>query len=191
MRYSKIERSPSHKGIDRAALSMLAAVLVFTSAAMAQTESVLYSFTGQNGDGGIPSGYLVADAAGNLYGTTFAGGSFNGKVCAFAGCGTVYELSPALGGGYTESVIYAFSGGSDGSEPAAGLVIDAAGNLFGTTAYGGSTAGADCNTGGNGCGVVFELSPESGGGWTEQVLYTDKLWYIHTCNLLANCPDLK
>lgn len=161
-------------GVGLAALATLAATLVFASAALAQTETVLYSFTGQGGDGGVPSGKLLSDVAGNLYGTTFAGGSYNGSACASTGCGAVYELSLAVGGSYTESVIYTFTGGSDGGSPLAGLIMDASGNLYGTTAAGGQTGSSECKTGGTipGCGVVFELSPKSGGGWTEQVLYT-------------------
>jgi uncharacterized repeat protein (TIGR03803 family) len=100
---------------------------------------------------------LTADAAGNLYGTTYQGGSTN---CGVNGCGVVFELSPAAGGGYTESVIYSFQGGDDGQFPFAGVIFDAAGNLYGTTARGGA----------GGCGTVFELTPAAG-GWTKSLLY--------------------
>lgn len=172
MQCATIQKS-AEKLISIAALAILTSVLAFTSAARAQTETVLYSFTGQTGDGASPIGNLVSDAEGNLYGTTYSGGSYSGSVCSFSGCGTVYELSPALGGGYTESVIYTFSGGADGGSPAAGLVADAAGNLYGTTVFGGQGGSSECTIGpSTGCGVVFELSPKSGGGWTEQVLYS-------------------
>src|SRR5271165_6904033 len=77
---------------------------------------------------------------------------------------------------YVESVPYAFTGGADGAGPAAGLVPDSAGNLYGTAAYGGDISGSSC-PGQNpptGCGVVFELTPPSGGSgsWTPTVLYT-------------------
>ena len=77
------------------------------------------------------------------------------------GHGTAFRLAPSTGGGWTESVLYSFAGGADGSEPFSGLVFDSLGNLYGTTAYGGP----------NGSGTVFELSPISGGGWQETVLY--------------------
>lgn len=125
------------------------------------TESVLYSFTG-NADGGQPSGGLIFDAAGNLYGTTDFGGSTN---CA-QGCGTTFKLSPGSGG-WKETVLYSFTGGADGREPASRLIFDSAGNLYGTTLLGGNV-GTTCSSG---CGAVFELTPASGGTWKESVLY--------------------
>jgi uncharacterized repeat protein (TIGR03803 family) len=124
------------------------------------TESVLYSFSGST-DGGQPAGSLVLDAAGNLYGTTNFGGSAN---CNF-GCGTVFKLTRGSGG-WSESVLYTFSGGSDGREPYARLLFDPAGNLYGTTLLGG-TLSSVCSSG---CGTVFKLTPASS-GWTESVLY--------------------
>ena len=112
------------------------------------TESVLYSFKGGS-DGATPVSSVIEDAKGNLYGTTYSGGSSN---CSGAGCGTVFEL--AAGG--TETVLYTFSGGSDGTYPEAGLTADKKGNLYGATLYGGDTA--DC--GGNGCGTVFKLATD-------------------------------
>jgi uncharacterized repeat protein (TIGR03803 family) len=91
---------------------------------------------------------LVRDAAGNLYGTTFRGGPSDS--------GVVFKLSPT-GTGYNFSVVYTFTGGADGGLPYAGLVQDAAGNLYGTTASGGATSGACGHFGG--CGVVFKLTP--------------------------------
>lgn len=123
------------------------------------TETVLYEFQGGKDGNGPEYGNVVFDSAGNLYGTTSAGG---GSECS-GGCGTVYELSPS-GSGWTEQVLYRFNG-SDGGAPASGLVLDQAGNLYGTTVIGGS----GCS--GKGCGTVYELSP-SGSGWTEKVLYT-------------------
>ncbi|MFI5115931.1 MAG: choice-of-anchor tandem repeat GloVer-containing protein, partial [Terriglobales bacterium] len=121
------------------------------------TEKVLHSFGGAT-DGVIPEAGLIFDAAGNLYGTTGYGGPYN--------WGTVFELTPAAGGTWTENVLYSFQGGADGAGPAAGLVFDAAGNLYGTTEVGGAGV---CQ--GNGCGTVFELTPAAGGTWTENVLY--------------------
>ena len=125
------------------------------------TETVLYEFQGHN-DGSAPEyGNVVFDRAGNLYGTTTAGG---GTGCQGSGCGTVYKLSPS-GSGWTEQVLYRFAGGTDGAGPTSAVVLDAAGNLYGTTTAGGSAA---CS---GGCGTVYELSP-SGSGWTERLLYT-------------------
>jgi uncharacterized repeat protein (TIGR03803 family) len=128
----------------------------------AGTETVLYSF-GAFGDGVSPYAGLIFDAAGNLYGTTYGGGAYQ---CSLgAGCGTVFELSPNGTGGWTETVLHSFGNGTDGAIPSAGLIFDAAGNLYGTTAYGGDYGGY------NGDGTVFELSPNGSGGWTETVLH--------------------
>jgi uncharacterized repeat protein (TIGR03803 family) len=123
------------------------------------TESLLYSFCSASScnDGVKPYFVnLVTGNAGNIYGTTVGGGLHQG--------GVVFELSPGKSGGYSESVLYAFcaqNGCSDGTLPSGGVVFDAEGNLYGTTAYGGS-----------GGGVVYELSPTSGGGWTETVIHS-------------------
>jgi uncharacterized repeat protein (TIGR03803 family) len=101
--------------------------------------SVLYSFTG-GADGGKPSAGLVMDGAGNLYGTTSAGGAHGNN-------GTVFKVTPAG----TESVLYSFLDISDGSNPSSTLIMDSAGNLYGTTPYGGST-------GANGHGTVFRVT---------------------------------
>jgi uncharacterized repeat protein (TIGR03803 family) len=127
----------------------------------AWTETVLYNFTG-NADGGQPYAGLVLDAAGNLYGTTNFGGSGN---CSL-GCGTVFKLAPASGG-WAETVLYTFTGNSDGREPYARLAFDAAGNLYGPTLLGGNL-GTVCSSG---CGTVFKLTRGSS-SWTESVLYT-------------------
>jgi len=118
-------------------------------------------------DGSYPFASLVVSKMGTLYGTTSVGGGAGTPVgCNGLGCGTVFELTaPAsAGGAWTESVLYRFTGGSDGGNPSAGLVIGPKGQLYGTTEYGGASAD----------GVVFELTPPSapGGAWTETVLYT-------------------
>lgn len=129
------------------------------------TESVLYSFTGYGGDGASPVSGVTMDSAGNLYGTTaYAGNNCTGGA---DGCGVVFKLAPkGAGGGYTESVLYAFSGGSDGSNPAGALLLDGAGNLYGTAPYGGSSS---CT---RGCGTVFELAPNGSGGYAESTVYS-------------------
>lgn len=113
------------------------------------TETVLYSAQ-NNGDGCGPFGGVLADRLGNLYGVFVGGGPH--------GYGSVYELSPS-GSSWTEQTVYGFSGGADGGLPAAGLILDAYGNLYGTT-----------RTGGTGGGTVFELTPVDG-GWRFKTIY--------------------
>jgi hypothetical protein len=140
---------------------LFAWVLLSSPAAQAQTFKILYSFTGGN-DGGNPHGGLVLDAEGNLYGTTFGGGDagcFNGT------CGVVFELVSGSGG-WSESTLHTFAGGSDGGNPEDGLIFDVAGNLYGTADVGGVSCGKTY-----GCGVAFELSPGLA-GWTETVLHS-------------------
>jgi uncharacterized repeat protein (TIGR03803 family) len=130
------------------------------------TETILYSFLGGS-DGAYPAAGLTMDSAGSLYGTTTAGGT------ATCGCGTVFKLTPS-GSGWTESVIYSFRGGLDGALPQSNLILDSAGNLYGATGSGGGSGcgGSGCTTlcFSSGCGTVFELSPQSGGAWTETIL---------------------
>jgi uncharacterized repeat protein (TIGR03803 family) len=128
-------------------------------------ERVLYAF--QSGtDGAFPEAGVVFDRKGNLYGTTAAGG---GSPTCGTGCGTAFELSRSAGGSWRETVLYSFDLGPRGSDSNAPLVIDNAGNLYGT-AHGGGSFGGSCD--GGGCGVVFELSRNSGGGWAETVLHS-------------------
>jgi uncharacterized repeat protein (TIGR03803 family) len=110
-------------------------------------------------DGQTPQASLVADASGNVYGTTIQGGT--------AGAGTVFELSPpaTAGGPWTETILHNFTGGADGMNPSDGLAFDHAGNLFGATYYGG------VGVNGNSFGTVYELSP-SGGTWTYSVIFS-------------------
>jgi len=133
------------------------------------TEATLYSFAGGT-DGAQPIAGLIFDTAGNLYGLTSKGGrgSCPGYTSA-TGCGTVFELTPNSGGGWTESVLYAFAGGMDGGFlDHASLVFDGAGNLFGATRNHGLL---EYGCADYGCGTLFELTPNSGGGWTEKVLH--------------------
>ena len=122
------------------------------------TGSILHSFTGGiNGDGALPDAGLIFDRVGNLYGTTYGGGSGN---CFPTGCGTVYQLTPS-GSGWTENVLYNFQNGGDGDYPTAGLIFDPSGNLYGSTSNGGSGGG----------GTVFKLTL-SGGSWTYSLVYS-------------------
>ncbi len=122
-----------------------------------------YHFMGES-DGGVPFTTVIFDSSGNMYGTTAGGGSTD---CS-GGCGTVFKLTNLGDGNYSESVIWPFAGvgAGDGASPFDGLTFDTAGNLYGTTAAGGSSSACS----GSGCGIVFKLSP-SGSTWTESVLY--------------------
>jgi uncharacterized repeat protein (TIGR03803 family) len=111
------------------------------------SETVLHSFRHNGADGTYPQAGLIFDAAGNLYGTTWEGGSHDSD-CTYhkfyVGCGTVFRLAPGAGGTWTETVLHSFRGNgrsSDGQVPVAGLILDAAGDLYGTTS-GLSTKGA-------------------------------------------------
>ena len=109
-------------------------------------ETVLYNFTG-GADGGHPGSGIIRDSAGNLYGTTSAGG-----LCA--GCGVVFELHAAG----NETTLYSFTGGTDGGRPVAVVALDSAGNLYGTTSADGITTGKCATLNSNpGCGVLFKL----------------------------------
>ncbi len=122
----------------------------------AWTKTVLYSFTG-GFDGSYPTASPVLDSSGALYGTTSDGGTFNRA-------GTVYKLTPPAGGSgsWEVTTLYPFQDEADGGYPQASLIFDGSGNLYGTTL-----------TGTSGAGVVFELTPPSGGStWSETVLHT-------------------
>lgn len=140
------------------ALTLLAACAVFmaaftTTQARAQTETILHNFTGQP-DGQFSYAPLIFDSLGNLYGTTAGGGSHGG--------GTVFKLTPNGSGGWAETILYSFGGSSDSaSEPNGGLTFDSAGNLYGTTYYGGQ----------NDYGTVFQLKSKSG-HWSSRVLHS-------------------
>jgi uncharacterized repeat protein (TIGR03803 family) len=137
---------------------------VFKVKASGQT-SVLYSFAGPHpsGDGSGGYGRLVRDTSGAFYGTTYNGGIVNQTTCQIIGCGTVFKLTPTQSG-WTETVLYRFTGGADGGYPGSTLVLDSQGNLYGTTTVGGS---GNCTVG---CGVVFKLTQKSG-QWTETVVH--------------------
>ncbi len=122
-------------------------------------ESVLHSFTGMP-DGFYPTGNLAFDHAGDIYGTTTGGGTYD--------YGTVFELTLS-GGAYTESIIQSFNYyGAGGYAPQGGVVLDSAGNVYGTNVAGGT--GTECQLSEYGsCGTIFQLVP-SGGVWTDNVL---------------------
>ena len=136
---------------------LLALAVMFSHSADAQSYAVLHNFTG-GADGGNPYSGLTMDGGGNLYGTTFGGGSGNG---------TVYKMTHR-NGSWTLATLYQFAGGNDGSSPYAGVTFGPNGSLYGTTTVGGS----------HGDGTVFNLTPAShicshtSCSWTETVLHT-------------------
>jgi uncharacterized repeat protein (TIGR03803 family) len=185
----------------------LAVALSIATAAAAQTETVLYNFTG-GADGRYPSSSLVLDAQGNVYGASLFGGDFSTQ-CGSLGCGLIFEISPegvetiihtfsgtdgiapnsvirdmtgnlygtvqiGATNGYgavlkltpagMERILYNFTEGADGTQPRAGIVHDAQGNLYGTTEQGGYFGGS-C---GGGCGTVFKVTPAG----AQTVLYS-------------------
>lgn len=126
---------------------------------------ILHSFKGydssdpKKSDGDFPWSGLIMDSSGNLYGVTGEGGTSNN--------GTVYRLSPNGKGGWKETILHNFAGGTDGTDPSYPLTMDSQGNLYGTTSAGGN--GEYCA--GEGCGIVFELSPTESGPWTETIIH--------------------
>jgi uncharacterized repeat protein (TIGR03803 family) len=145
--------------------TLLVVLLAFVGAAFSpaasQSENILHRFSpSSTTDGFDPGSGLVADKAGNLYGTTSQGGADD--------CGIVFELSPPApgGGAWIETILHDFTNNSDGCSPIGALTIDNNGSLFGTTVYGG--VGVE----GNSYGTAFELSPPSevGGSWTYAVI---------------------
>ena len=138
-----------------------AAVLLLHGVCPGATLKVLHAFGG-NPDGSAPESNLIFDGAGHLYGTTYAGGT---GIACLNGCGTIFQLTPDGTGGFTERVIHSFQGPLiDGQNPQAPLILDAQGNLYGTTYSGGQSAR-------RASGTVFKLSPNGDGSWTETVLH--------------------
>jgi uncharacterized repeat protein (TIGR03803 family) len=126
-------------------------VFELTNVSGSWQEIVLYNFGGKP-DGAAAYGTPAFDSAGNLYGTTYAGGANNQ--------GTVYQLTKQSSGAWTEQILHNFAGGADGAQPFAGVIFDQAGNLYGTTSAGGSASS----------GTAFELVAAS--GWSETILHT-------------------
>jgi len=141
-------------------LAVFASTLFMTSTAAAVNYEALRKLKGLEGDGIKPGSAPIVDAAGNLYGTTYTGGN-KSNLCDGGACGTVYMLSPNPDGSWSEKIIYAFQGGSDGANTYAPLIFDQAGNLYGTTLHGGTAN----------FGTVFELTPNPDGSWTHTVLW--------------------
>jgi len=147
----------------RKLLAVASAALAITTVALglvanvsaADKYEVIYNIGGAAAGAG-PLGGSISDAAGNLYGTTSNGGAHNN--------GTVFKLSPDTNGEWTETVLHSFQGPPDGANPAASLIFDRVGNLYGTTLNGGVASFL-------GFGVVFKLSHEASGEWTETVLH--------------------
>ncbi len=141
---------------------LMTALAVVPGAWASPKYRVLYNFKGGK-DGAGPTGALISDVAGNLYGTTATGG----RGCPQSGgCGTVFELK-RVKNGWQEKVLYRFRANpKDGLNPYTNLTFDTKGNLYGTT-----YAGGRGNCFGKKCGTVFELSPSAGGKWKETVLY--------------------
>jgi uncharacterized repeat protein (TIGR03803 family) len=113
---------------------------------------LIFAFPASGGGGGYPQG-IVFDASGNIYGAAASNGAHN--------LGIIYQLTPSSSG-WVEHVLHAFSGLGDGSLPYGSVTLDSAGNLYGTASNGGA----------HGHGVVFELKPQTGGGWAETVLHS-------------------
>jgi uncharacterized repeat protein (TIGR03803 family) len=158
------------------AIRLLGLFMVFLALGVAASaewkEKVLYSFQGGN-DGAVPAGGVVFDNAGNLYGAT----TYTSSCSTTFECGTVFDLSPPQqeGGAWTETTLHAFQGHdhNDGGAPGGGVILDATGTVYGTTAYGGT---GNCILLGTavGCGTVYEMAPpkQKGGKWTEKILYS-------------------
>jgi uncharacterized repeat protein (TIGR03803 family) len=165
----RLEAAPMHARKLRNVLRVAGflAALVWATSLPADSPAqyqytVLYGF-GASGDGTLPTGRLAFDRKGNLYGATFSGGSLGG--------GIVFELTPGANGQWTETILHSFPDGPGDGFQAAGVIVDAAGNLYGITLSGGV----------NDAGTAFELSPGNNGQWMETILY-------NFCSL-PNCTD--
>jgi uncharacterized repeat protein (TIGR03803 family) len=163
------------KSSPQVVLVVLAIILLTTIPSWAGSMFVvLHSFPNDDGnDGDLPTGSLVFDASGNLYGTATGGGTYI-KACD-GGCGVVFKMTPDAHGVWTESVLHSFDADVDGAFPAAGLTFGAQGNLYGTTSSGG---------GDNDGGTIFELKSDSSSstGWTVSVIH-------RFCHSIHICKD--
>jgi uncharacterized repeat protein (TIGR03803 family) len=135
------------------------------------TETTLYSFLGAT-DGAYPIADLTLNSAGILYGTTSQGGSITNSGGTYSNWGIVFQLAPAGGGVWNETILYTFTGGADGGTPESALILGPSNVLYGSTFWGGT---GTCPVSGypQGCGTVFQLAPPTAGGaWTESILYS-------------------
>jgi uncharacterized repeat protein (TIGR03803 family) len=151
----------SRRGISVIAfLPTVCFLIVAALPSHAQVPTLLHTFVGGS-DGTFPASTLIRDGARNLYGTTFSGG---GHGNFGQGSGTVFQLSRNPNGRWSEHVLYQFTGGTDGLNPYGALLLDAKGNLYGTTLSGGA----------HNLGTVYKLVPpaSSGGTWSQKVLYS-------------------
>lgn len=152
-----------------ALIALFGLTIVASHSALAQSFTVIHSFTGGQ-DGATPMAGLASDRAGNFYGTAAFGGEVGGQ-CGTGGCGTVFRLANR-NSGWILSPLYSFAGGSDGANPEANVVIGSDGTLYGSTYVG----GGPCD--GNGCGTIFSLRPPASAckaalcPWTEDVLHS-------------------
>ena len=153
---------PSKKTLMGAILIAVCGFPTIPSSAFAASTGLVLHSSAQGRDGDQPEAGLIFDAAGNLYGTTEGGG-------AYKHYGTVFQLTPGAHGTWTEKVLHSFDKGMNGNRPEASLILDSAGNLYGTTVGGGY---GTCDP--VGCGTVFELSPGTNGKWTEKTLHRFK-----------------
>ena len=169
-RFTPIAKNPRGAYIYRVAVLAASCVAAPATAFAAPSQQTIFSF-GIGPQGAYPRSGLIMDRAGALYGTTSAGG--NTSDCfRVPGCGIVFQMVPPPAGQTTatQTVLYSFTGGNDGSAPSGGLLMDSAGALYGTTSQGGA----------NGYGVVFKLTPPAQGAtaWTQTTLFS-----------FANGPD--
>jgi len=157
-------------------LAILAmALTLISSTSAASNFKLLHSFPNNDGkDGDEPTGALILDSSGNLYGTAEGGGSPYSKAC-IGGCGVVFKMTPTARGAWAESVLHSFDAGVDGAFPGPGLTFDGQGNLYGTTSSG---------SGNNDGGTAFELSPDSSSpdGWITKVIH-------RFCHNFHGCKD--
>lgn len=142
------------KSRERDAIFLLVLIFSQITFAFGESEKMIHSFTLSTSDGNQPIGALVADKAGNLYGTASLGGS--SPNCSFSGCGIAFELTPQADGEWAETIIHNFQGGPNDAALPDSLVFDKSGRLYGTSPL-----------------AVFELSPPAapGGVWTETVIF--------------------
>lgn len=131
------------------------------------SETSLHTFCTYCDDGAYPNASLISDSAGNLYGSTYTGGRGPCNHYELPGCGVVFKLTRNPDGSWTYDRLHTFHADRDGASPQGFLTLDSAGNLYGTATGGG---GKGCSYR-YGCGVVFKLTPNPDGSWTERVLH--------------------